>query len=251
MELSIENTRNNTTLLKYEPDISRQDLLNEIWDERENYLNSMDNIEEIIIGDSITENQDSFLGNYDKRTRQIQENRCYAEYINFISLVDELKALVPIYKNYTIINFDCKGRSYDFENNKMCSLHPTTNIRMLDTHNELIAEPFTELIRFLKSYLQTGKDYYVYEFNAELLPNKKRHKRQRTHIPRGLRHEVFKRDNYTCVECGATKENGATLHVDHIIPVSRGGTDELCNLQTLCSDCNLNKSNVIQDKGVN
>ncbi len=71
-------------------------------------------------------------------------------------------------------------------------------------------------------------------------------KRKRTHIPGGLTHEVFKRDNYTCVECGATKENGATLHVDHKIPVSKGGTDELDNLQTLCSKCNLNKSDVIQ-----
>ena len=51
---------------------------------------------------------------------------------------------------------------------------------------------------------------------------------------------------YTCVQCGARKEDGATLHVDHIIPVSRGGTDELDNLQTLCKECNLNKSDLIQ-----
>lgn len=92
---------------------------------------------------------------------------------------------------------------------------------------------------------------YVYseEYQEHLkkrTKNKKR--RKRTHIPRGMRHEVFKRDNYTCVECGAKKDDGATLHVDHIIPVSRGGTDELSNLQTLCSDCNLNKSNMITRK---
>ena len=71
-------------------------------------------------------------------------------------------------------------------------------------------------------------------------------RRRKTNVPRGLRHEVFKRDNYTCCECGAKKEDGATLHIDHIIPVSKGGTDELSNLQTLCADCNLNKSDVIQ-----
>ena len=80
----------------------------------------------------------------------------------------------------------------------------------------------------------------------ELLPNKIKSKRKRTHIPRGLKHEVFKRDGYKCVECGASKDDGATLHVDHKVPVSKGGTDELSNLQTLCSDCNLNKSDVIQ-----
>ena len=59
-------------------------------------------------------------------------------------------------------------------------------------------------------------------------------------------HNLFKRDGYRCVECGASKDDGATLHVDHKVPVSKGGTDELDNLQTLCSDCNLNKSDVIQ-----
>lgn len=247
MELSIKNTRNNTTLLEYEPDNQRQDILNEIWKEREDYLNNnFDKYAEIIMFDSITKNGKSFLDNYDKETRHIQERRCYAAYITFRSLLDELKALVPVYKNYTIINFDCKGMSYDFEKEKRCGMHPTTKIDMLDTHNELIAEPFTELIRFLKAYLQTCRDYYVYEFNVELLPNKIKSKRRRTRVPRGMRHEVFKRDNYTCVECGAKKSDGATLHIDHIIPVSKGGTDELDNLQTLCKDCNLNKSDVIQ-----
>jgi len=64
----------------------------------------------------------------------------------------------------------------------------------------------------------------------------------REFIPASLRHEVFKRDGYKCVECGATKET-TTLHVDHIIPKSEGGTDELDNLQTLCDKCNLAKSN--------
>ena len=246
MELTIKNTQNNTTLLEYEPDKRRQDILNEIWREREDRLNNMDNVAEIIMFDAATNNDNSFLGNYDEETRHIQERRCYAEYISFPSLLDELKALVPVYKNYTIINFDCRGMSYDFEKEERCDIHPTTKLNMLDTHNELIAEPFTELIRFLKAYLQTCRDYYVYGFNAELLPNKIKSKRKRTHVPRGLRKEVFKRDNYTCVECGASKEDGATLHIDHKIPVSKGGTDELDNLQTLCSDCNLNKSDVIQ-----
>jgi hypothetical protein len=75
---------------------------------------------------------------------------------------------------------------------------------------------------------------------------KAKSRRRKTNIPRGMRHEVFKRDGYRCVECGASKYDGATLHVDHKIPVSKGGTDELSNLQTLCSECNLNKSDVIQ-----
>ena len=35
-----------------------------------------------------------------------------------------------------------------------------------------------------------------------------------------LRHEVFKRDNYRCRECGATNKE-TTLEIDHIVPVSK------------------------------
>lgn len=65
-------------------------------------------------------------------------------------------------------------------------------------------------------------------------------KNPRDPISNSLRHEVFKRDNYKCKECGRTNKE-SVLHVDHIIPVSQNGTDELSNLQTLCSECNLNK----------
>ena len=51
---------------------------------------------------------------------------------------------------------------------------------------------------------------------------------------RDLRIEVFSRNGYTCVNCGATKH----LSVDHIIPVVSGGTDDIDNLQTLCRRCN-------------
>jgi len=33
------------------------------------------------------------------------------------------------------------------------------------------------------------------------------------------------------------------LHVDHILPRSKGGKDEMINFQTLCDKCNLGKSN--------
>lgn len=98
----------------------------------------------------------------------------------------------------------------------------------------------------MKAVLPEGFDIFQCG-NLICKPQKKKNNaRKRTNIPRGLRHEVFKRDNYTCVECGASKKDGATLHVDHIIPSVKGGTDEMDNLQTLCQDCNLNKNDVYQ-----
>lgn len=61
-----------------------------------------------------------------------------------------------------------------------------------------------------------------------------------------LRWHVLQRDRFTCCACGATPAltPGVELHVDHIVPWSKGGETLLENLQSLCSVCNLGKSNV-------
>lgn len=59
-----------------------------------------------------------------------------------------------------------------------------------------------------------------------------------------LRFEVFKRDGFKCTYCGRNpKEDDIKLHVDHVIPLSKQGTNEIKNLTTSCQDCNLGKSN--------
>jgi hypothetical protein len=60
-----------------------------------------------------------------------------------------------------------------------------------------------------------------------------------------LRWRVLKRDRFTCRACGASPAliPGVELHVDHIDAWSKGGLTTLENLQTLCSRCNLGKSN--------
>jgi hypothetical protein len=58
-----------------------------------------------------------------------------------------------------------------------------------------------------------------------------------------LRFQVFKTGGYKCELCGRnTAEDDVKLEVDHIIPVSRGGTSDPENLQVLCFDCNRGKS---------
>ena len=60
-------------------------------------------------------------------------------------------------------------------------------------------------------------------------------------LNRHLRVQVIIRDGSKCRICGRSKDE-VPLEVDHIIPVSEGGTDELANLATLCRDCNQGKS---------
>lgn len=53
--------------------------------------------------------------------------------------------------------------------------------------------------------------------------------------------DVFERDDYRCQMCGRTVDDGIKLHIDHIVPFSKGGSNEMDNLQVLCHECNLAK----------
>jgi hypothetical protein len=59
----------------------------------------------------------------------------------------------------------------------------------------------------------------------------------------GLRMKVLTSDNFRCRLCGRSPAThaGLVLHVDHIIPFSRGGKTVFENLQTACETCNLGK----------
>lgn len=77
---------------------------------------------------------------------------------------------------------------------------------------------------------------------AELVPNKRGVSGERS-IPAGLRYQVLERDRI-CRSCGrGPGQDGAQLHVDHIVPYSLGGLTVLDNLQVLCNRCNLGKGN--------
>jgi hypothetical protein len=58
-----------------------------------------------------------------------------------------------------------------------------------------------------------------------------------------LRFRVLKRDGYRCRLCGlaARDRDDVRLEVDHITPRSKGGSNDLMNMQTLCFACNRGK----------
>lgn len=61
-----------------------------------------------------------------------------------------------------------------------------------------------------------------------------------------LRFIVMKRDNFKCKQCGRSPATDPKiiLHVDHIRAWANGGETVLENLQTLCSVCNIGKSDL-------
>lgn len=68
-------------------------------------------------------------------------------------------------------------------------------------------------------------------------------KGNREQISAGLRYDVLRRCNFACYYCGVPAALGIkVLHVDHVIPVILGGTNDPWNLVAACWDCNLGKA---------
>lgn len=70
-----------------------------------------------------------------------------------------------------------------------------------------------------------------------------------TYWPEWLKKAVLYRDKGTCCNCyrdvsGLLNINGK-IHLDHVIPLNKGGTNDTSNIQLLCETCNLKKSDHI------
>jgi len=64
-----------------------------------------------------------------------------------------------------------------------------------------------------------------------------------------VRYVALREHGFKCLCCGRSAKNGVELHVDHIKPISKYPELrlEIENLQVLCRDCNLGKSNKFED----
>lgn len=66
--------------------------------------------------------------------------------------------------------------------------------------------------------------------------------RRKGHPSNSKRFRIFQFDNFTCQYCGVSASE-VKLEIDHIIPFSNGGGNEIENLITSCHSCNIGKGN--------
>ena len=73
-------------------------------------------------------------------------------------------------------------------------------------------------------------------------------RRTKREISERMRFRILVRDGFRCGACGASplESRGTELHVDHIVPWSRGGETVPENLATKCSRCNLGKGDAFE-----
>ena len=106
---------------------------------------------------------------------------------------------------------------------------------VLKGYAELNAGEVTELIALCDEKLKIFESKHgdsVWEHRS----------RNRRLVSGTVRYSVFKRANYRCELCGIKADDKA-LEVDHVVPKSLGGADDLTNYQALCYSCNASKGN--------
>ena len=65
---------------------------------------------------------------------------------------------------------------------------------------------------------------------------------KRVHVSADFRFDVFRRDGFTCVYCGASPDDEAELCVDHLQSIEEGGAPlDMSNAVTSCNLCNQGK----------
>ena len=137
-----------------------------------------------------------------------------------------------------------------------------TKKEFVNTSSEQFLNDFI-VVSILKGHFQGNKGYQLeilptynkldYIFNSQdqkidSLPSKLTKIKAKRNIPLGMRYKVLRKDNFQCTACGRTTDDGIKLHIDHKVPFSLGGLTELNNLQTLCDQCNIGKSNKYIDE---
>ena len=106
---------------------------------------------------------------------------------------------------------------------------------------------FTLLCNRCGSHLRPWEDDYVYVISRHLeedysIPLETGAKRN---PPKKLRNKIIELYDRRCFNCGST---GPELHIDHILPRSKGGDAAFRNLQPLCSDCGFIKNDSLPEE---
>lgn len=89
---------------------------------------------------------------------------------------------------------------------------------------------------------QAYKNYIQWEAYNSTKAVKRRKANGYTSDP-SVRLKVIDKHGDKCLKCGATEE----IQLDHVKPVSKGGKNEIDNLQPLCKSCNVSKGTKIED----
>ena len=195
---------------------------------------------------------------FDISNKKIKDYSDYENYIEEYLISNKIKPFEDFNSYYNFWIKEKENKKYIFKKHRHSQLQET-----IQNNNK----PFRFIfIRYITKYKQVNYVKHAYkerqvihttnmsydsiltiynklkEINFETTLNNYNSKEQRKLMTKELREQIAKRDNYTCKKCGKYMPDGVGLHIDHIIPVKKGGKSIPSNLQVLCSKCNGSKS---------
>jgi 5-methylcytosine-specific restriction enzyme A len=102
--------------------------------------------------------------------------------------------------------------------------------------------PLQKFVRgWLRDRINEANNRSSVPSKSKRIPSEKSPSQKRSRsISLSVRLDVLTRDDYKCVYCGRSSQQ-IDLEIDHIMPYSKGGSNQIDNLQTLCFDCNRGK----------
>lgn len=128
---------------------------------------------------------------------------------------------------------------------KICTVQltklPSNKFKLCATHNKEYHQKWRR--KNAKSVTYSQKNYRKNHKRKLYEKNNIQYQRYKKAgmVSKETRKYIFERQ---CSICNLCKKK-TKLTVDHIIPVSKGGTSELSNLQGLCITCNIKKSDIV------
>lgn len=141
---------------------------------------------------------------------------------------NELEVLIlSLSPNARSLSVRCKHCLYDFR----IKLEPDDAEKIIRLYNSFLEERGT--------CSEHGNDAVPF-WKMEIV--KRQFTNQRKPIPTSVKKAVWKRDGGKCVNCGSEID----IEYDHIIPVAKGGSSTIQNVQILCKRCNRKKSASIE-----
>jgi hypothetical protein len=118
----------------------------------------------------------------------------------------------------------------------------------ISQYSKIFGKPWFDIcVEFLAS--RSGLTIEQLRRETESSPTSSTEVRESRGINLSLRHAVMHRDRFRCVLCGRSPATDlqCQIHIDHIVPWSKGGKTVLENLRCTCSQCNIGRSNRFDD----
>ena len=178
------------------------------------------------------------------------------------NIINTISSNISKYNNYTRQTQTIKSSATE----EFCNSFGFTLTKFLKYEervfkSKLLRKPQDDVVVYCKATYTSpqGKNHYwkeqsyhyselksffdrTVELKAQRQTRQYQIKVERAKMTDSLRYDILKRDGFRCQICGSSAQDGVKLHVDHIIPVAKGGQTIASNLRTLCDRCNMGKS---------